>query len=69
MTDPKAEIEVEYVLEFGVWTLEITLGKTAIIIETDLDEPDSLPTLVGSLTQILDHAWRAVEEEIGQEAK
>lgn len=58
------DIDVEYVLDGDTWTLDIQLGKTSMIIEADLNEPDSLATLVGSLTQILNQAWDAVEAEI-----
>lgn len=63
MTGPKADLDVEYVLDAGVLTVDIRLGKTTIIIEDKVDEPDALPTLIGSLPAVLDRVWDSIESE------
>jgi len=67
MAEAKAELEIEYVLDDGILNVSIKLGETTILIEDNVAEPDALPTLVGSLPQILDRVWDSIEDN-AQEA-
>lgn len=63
MTGPKVDLDVEYVLDDGVLTVDIRLGNTTIIIEDKVDESSALPTLIGSLPAVLDRVWDSIEGE------
>lgn len=71
MTAPDEEsdfVQITSEYEDGVWEVTATLDKTSISIQTEKSDIDSLPVLVNSLTQILDTAWAAIEEQLNQEA-
>lgn len=62
--DGAAEVEVDSALEDGVWSISIKASETTLLIETTVDDVNMLATLAGSMNQILEAAWAAIEETI-----